>query len=690
MDLYDDISCIKGIGPKTKNILNTCGITTVMDMLLYVPRDYERAYLSDDGSGAAEGKVIINSVVIGVERDVRTRNRKVISTVIFRAGATIIKGKWFNQPYMKDKFILNEHYAISGKLQDFKGEKVIINPIIVTNKNFQNTALNNNHNHSKNAYTITPKYPLKESISNNFFIKVISNILDSIEIIENLPQQLIKRHNLCSLHSAINNIHRPERLEDLLEAQRRIKFQELFTYSLKVFMLKEFINNSQKGISFKISPDLKLLKESLPFTLTKAQSKVIREILIDQKSNKQMNRLVQGDVGSGKTIVAIISMFNIVKNGYQAAMMAPTEILANQHYTEILNVLKEFNLNIRLLCGSTTSKQKDIIKQELKDGNIDIIVGTHALLEEDVQFKNLAMVVADEQHRFGVMQRSKLFSKGKNVDTLVMTATPIPRTLALYLYGDLDVSIIDELPPGRQKIETSYVEKNKSDKVYKFAIKEIKNGRQVYIVCPLVEENEEISINSVEKLYLTLKEGYFKDIEVAVLHGKMPNKLKDEIMNKFKNNEIKVLISTTVIEVGINVPNASLMIIENAERFGLAQLHQLRGRVGRGVYKSYCILLADIKNEIVKKRLEIIKESNDGFKIAEEDLKIRGSGELFGFKQHGENNLLLADVVEDIALLKAANQEAKKLVKSNDENDIRIKNEIIKKLDHTSRFICFN
>jgi ATP-dependent DNA helicase RecG len=690
MDLYDDISSLKGVGPKMKNLLYNCGIFTVMDILLYLPRDYERIYVHNDASEVIDSKVILSCTAVAIERDIRTKNRRVISTVIFRTGNTTVKGKWFNQPYMKDKFIINENYVISGKLQDYRGEKTIINPIIVNNVNSQTKEPSFTDNRSENNFTIIPKYPLKEGLTNNFLVKIISHILGSIKILENLPQQLIKKHKLCSLEKAINNIHCPKTLEDLTEAQKRIKFQELFTYSLKVLMLKDFINNSKEGIAFKVSPELKILKEGLPFTLTNAQSKVIREILINQKSNKQMNRLVQGDVGSGKTIVAIISMFNVAKNGYQAAMMAPTEILANQHYVEIKHILKNFDLNIGMLTGSTPAKQKDIIKQDLKDGNIDIIVGTHALLEDDVQFKKLAMVVTDEQHRFGVMQRSKLFNKGNNVDVLVMTATPIPRTLALYLYGDLDVSIIDELPPGRQKIETSYVEERKADKVYKFALKEIHNGRQVYIVCPLVEDNEELSITSVEKLYLNLKLSYFKDVEVAILHGKMPNKLKDEIMNKYKNGHIKVLVSTTVIEVGINVPNASVMIIQNAERFGLSQLHQLRGRVGRGEYKSYCILVANIKNEIVKKRLEIIKESNDGFKIAEEDLKIRGSGELFGFRQHGENSLLLADVIEDIELLKAANLEAKKLIKSSDEKDIKVKNEIIKKLDHTSKFICFN
>jgi ATP-dependent DNA helicase RecG len=347
-------------------------------------------------------------------------------------------------------------------------------------------------------------------------------------------------------------------------------------------------------------------------------------------------------------------------------------------------------LNIGLLRGNMPSKEKAAIKEDLRSGRIGIIVGTHALLEEDVVFKNLGIVVTDEQHRFGVMQRSTLFNKGKNIDILVMTATPIPRTLALYLYGDLDVSIIDELPPGRQKIETFYIDERKKAKVYEFALKEIVQGRQVYVVCPLVEENEELSINSVEKLFNELSEHYFKGIDVAILHGKMPNKLKEDIMNKFKNNEIKVLISTTVIEVGINVPNATVMIIENAERFGLAQLHQLRGRVGRGSFKSYCILVANIKNEIVQRRLEIIQQNSDGFKIAEEDLKMRGSGELFGFRQHGENNLILADLINDLELLKLANSEAKKLLISNSKDDIDIKAHIFRQFEQTSKFICFN
>ncbi|MCM8710582.1 ATP-dependent DNA helicase RecG [Clostridium sp. SYSU_GA19001] len=693
MDLYSEISYIKGIGPKMKELLNNCGINNVIDLLLYFPRDYEKILLDKNLDSTKDGnKVVINCTVIKIDRDVRTKTKRVISTVVFKYNNGIIKGKWFNQPYMKEKFVLRKQYTISGKIQSFKGERMLINPTIINNKDniIMNSSIQYLSDKNENAgYKLVPKYPLREGLTNNFLIKIISETLKCITISENLPIWLIKKYEFCSLDKAIRNIHNPESNEALLKARKRLKFQELFIFSLKMIMLKDFINNS-RGIAFSISPDLKVLKEQLPFNLTNSQSRVIREILLDEKKNKQMNRLVQGDVGSGKTIVAIISMFNVVKNGYQAALLAPTEILANQHYLETQQILKSFNINISLLTGSVSQKQKEIIKSELKEGNIDIIVGTHALLEENVEFKNLGIVVTDELHRFGVIQRSMLFNKGKNVDILVMTATPIPRTLSLYLYGDLDVSIIDELPPGRQKIETFYVEHNKKDKVYKFAAEEIKKGRQAYVVCPLVEENDELSINSVEKLYRDLVNNYFKEEEISILHGKMANKTKDEIMNKFKNGEIKILVSTTVIEVGINVPNATVMIIENAERFGLAQLHQLRGRVGRGSFKSYCILIANIKNDIVEKRLQILKNSNDGFQIAEEDLKIRGSGELFGVRQHGESNFILSDLINDIELLKAANAEAKKLLKSQKEEDIKFKNEIIKKIEQTSQFICFN
>jgi len=377
-------------------------------------------------------------------------------------------------------------------------------------------------------------------------------------------------------------------------------------------------------------------------------------------------------------------------NGYQGAMMAPTEILAKQHYYEAEKVFKDFNITIELLTGSTTEKNKNLIKEKLLKGEIDLIIGTHALIEDNVQFKNLGLIITDEQHRFGVGQRTRFGNKREDIDVLVMSATPIPRTLCLYLYGDLEVSIIDTLPPGRKPIDTYYLSTQEKGRIYNFALEEIKKGRQIYVVCPLVEENEDMKLSSVTALYEELKKTYFKSMEIAILHGKMSNKDKNLIMSEFKEGNIKVLISTTVIEVGVNVPNATVMIIENAERFGLSQLHQLRGRVGRGSHKSYCVLVANIKSETTKKRMDIMKNSNDGFYIAEQDLKLRGSGEMFGLRQSGENGLILSDLSEDFQLFKIANQEAKKFINNKDEENKRILKEIMINLEKSTSYICFN
>ena len=679
MNLREDIGSLKGVGEVTCKNLNRCCIFNILDLLLYFPRDYDIISSCSDLKGNTEGKVMIDCKVNSIERDIRTKTGKIISTIVFENKNGLFKAKWFNQPYVKKKFKIDAEYRIAGKIQQYRGSSVITNPKVVS--------VNSN---SKIEEKILPIYPLKSGITNNTFIKLISYVLTKVSIDENLPKWIITKYKLCSLDRAIRIIHNPVNFRELREGKKRLKFQELFTYSLKVLMLKECFRKNKKGVAFKIAPELIELKNKLPYKLTKAQNKVIREILIDEKREVPMNRLLQGDVGSGKTVVALIAIFNVVKNGYQAVLMAPTEILAQQHYEEATKLLEGFDVGIELLCGSVTPKNKDEIKEKLKMGEIDIIIGTHALIEDNVEFKNIGIVVTDEQHRFGVMQRSKLVNKGDHVDTLIMTATPIPRTLSLYLYGDLNVSTIDELPPGRQKIDTYYRDKNSRDKVYKFALEEIKRGRQVYVVCPLVEENEELDLSSVEDMYEELKEKYFKNIQIDILYGKMQPKLKEEKMNKFKNGEIKAIISTTVIEVGINVPNATVMIIENAERFGLAQLHQLRGRVGRGSYKSYCILIADIKNDIIRKRMEIMRSSNDGFFIAEQDLKIRGSGEIFGFRQHGEDGLVFSNLVEDINVLKEANWEAKRLLASKDEEDIRIKEEILNNLERTSKFISFN
>lgn len=700
MDLLESAGSIKGVGPKTERALNNCGIFTLMDLLLYFPRDYEKIELGNNSlNSSISDKVMIKCRAAVIKGDFRTRNGKIITTIIFNRGKEKIVAKWFNQPYMKNKFVIGRDYILTGKLDKKSSEITIVNAVAdpncdryVSNENEMAIDKTTDNSIEKKcvSYKVSPKYSLKGALHNSFFIKTINGILTQVKIKENLPSYVIEQYKFCNLDFAVRNIHNPINLEALAEARRRLKFQELFTFSLKILMLKDYLNRNCEGIPFKIATELTALKENLPFNLTNAQSLVVRQILIDEKKKTPMNRLVQGDVGSGKTIVAIIAMFNVVKNGYQCALMAPTEILATQHYNEVQKILNGFNVNVKLLCGSLSAKEKQNVKKELSEGLVDIIIGTHALIEDNVEFKNLGMIVTDEQHRFGVMQRSKLFNKGKNVDVLVMTATPIPRTLALYLYGDLDVSIINELPPGRQSIETTYTSKENKAAAYEHALKEISKGRQIYIVCPLVEDNEDLDLSSVEKLYEELKEQYFSNIEIEILHGKMPSKLKDEIMNRFKSGETKAIISTTVIEVGINVPNATMMIVENAERFGLSQLHQLRGRVGRGEHKSYCILIADIKNKITRKRMEIMKKSSDGFYIAEEDLKIRGSGELFGVRQHGIDNLLLSDIACDMELLKIANAEAKKILKSKDKEDIRVKNEILFKIEKSSKFICFN
>ncbi len=677
MEISNKISSLKGVGVKTSNLLLKCGISNLEELLLYFPRDYEQYTFFSDIKKCVENKrIIIRCCAVKIEKDFRSREGRIISAAVFNDGENNFKAKWFNQPYAKGKLVPGEFYNLAGKVQIIKNEYVIFNPVIYP------PAVENDF--------IEPVYPLKEGLTNKLFSKLISQVLEKSFIKDNLPEYLISNYKLFTLDGAIRTIHKPENFTELNKALERLKFQELLIYSIKMFKLKDYINENKEGVSFRISEDLKKLKEILPFPLTEAQNRTLREILTDQKKLTPMNRLIQGDVGSGKTIVALISAFNVVKNGYQAAILAPTEILASQHLQEAKKLFENFNINVEILTGSLSEKQKEKIKEQLKAGEIDIIIGTHALLEDNVEFFRLGFVVTDEQHRFGVLQRSKLYNKGNNIDVLVMTATPIPRTLSLYLYGDLDISVIDELPPGRQKISTYYVDKKSRDRIYKFALKEIQNGRQVYVVCPLVEENSQNEVSSVEKLYEELKKDYFQDVEAEILHGKLSPKIKDAAMSRFKTGETKILISTTVIEVGINVPNASLIIIEDADRFGLAQLHQLRGRVGRGSQQSYCILVTDAANEITQKRMEIIKSSNDGFYIAEQDMKLRGCGEVFGFKQHGEDGLLLSNIIEDINILKISNVEAKRLINSKDEKDIVFVRGIFDKIKDNSRYICFN
>lgn len=677
MNIYSDISSLKGVGPKATEKLNRCGIFNILDILLYFPRDYEFV----DGNTEfelidGEEKTILECKTVAFRADVRTKNGKILTNIEFEYNGHKVFAKWFNQKYIKNNFVKGKKYNLMGKFKRVGNTLEVIAPVIACKEAISSE--------------IIPKYPLKGDISNKLFEKIIHEILSKTEIKENLSKEIIEKYSLISLNNAIRNIHFPQNKEELENAKNRLKFQELFTYSLKLLLLKKSLKNKSKGLSFEWVNELKEFKAKLPFPLTDAQTRVVRDILRDQKNSAPMNRLVQGDVGSGKTIVALIAIFNVIKNNYQCAFMAPTEILANQHFIEAKKVFEDFDIEIELLTGGTTAKEKKRIKEKIKENIPILIIGTHALFQEDVEFSNLGLVITDEQHRFGVEQRSKLINKGKQADCLVMTATPIPRTLALYLYSDLDVSIIDELPPGRKPIDTRFYQDVSRDSAYELAYEEVKKGRQVYIVCPLIEEDEKEQLNSVETVYEKVINGVFRGLEVEMLHGKMKGNEKEEIITRFKENKTKILISTTVIEVGVNVPNASVMIIENAERFGLAQLHQLRGRVGRGEYESFCILIAKAKSNITQKRMQIMTESNDGFFIAEQDLKLRGAGEMFGRNQSGDAGLILADLYEDINILRCARLEANEIIKNNSNVNIELLREIMKSLDNNSRYICFN
>ena len=519
---------------------------------------------------------------------------------------------------------------------------------------------------NRNTGKIIPIYPLTYSLSQNTIRKIIESGLAEVKnkLEESLPQYILEKYNLYDYNTAINQIHFPNNFANFNLAKKRLVFEELFSMQLALLSLKNKYEIKKPGIEFSKDAKMSDVIDILPFKPTGAQLRVLEEIDRDMESSKPMNRLLQGDVGSGKTAVALIAAYKAVKSGYQAVIMAPTAILASQHLETFNDILKDSGIRCELLISGITKKKKTEMLERLEKGEIDILIGTHAVLEENVKFNKLGLVVTDEQHRFGVRQRSIIVEKGNNPDVLVMTATPIPRTLALILYGDLDISIIDELPPNRKKIETYAVTKGMEQRVNNFIIKNVQEGRQCYVVCPLVEENEEIDAKSVIEIYEAYKKEVFPDLRVEYLHGKMKQKDKDSIMEEFKNGNIDILISTTVIEVGVNVPNSNIMIIENAERFGLAQLHQLRGRVGRGEYQSYCILKYQGKSQIIRERMKVISSTNDGFVISEKDLELRGSGEFFGTKQHGIPEFKIANLFEDIGILKQVQGIAMEIIDS--------------------------
>ena len=558
---------------------------------------------------------------------------------------------WFNQVYIKDRIKEGQTYLFYGKVSSVTGSRA----------NLESCSIYDVDQLDK-IQGLYPIYPLTAGITQNYLFKLISSLIidNGILIKEIFDDDFRRKYNLVEANYAMQNIHFPKTFDVVNIARKRVIFEELFLFQLALMNMKDKNIISTNTNSYSDLDDSEFLK-IIPFELTNAQKKVIAQIKQDMTAKVVMNRLVQGDVGSGKTMVAAIAMYLAVKNGYQAALMAPTTILANQHYLELSNYFEKLDISVEIISSSTTKRQKEKIIERLKSKEIDILIGTHSIIEDNVEFNNLGLVVTDEQHRFGVKQRMKLSSKGNVVDTIVMTATPIPRSLAIVLYGDLDLSIIDELPPGRKPVETCVVNDSYNQRVYNFLRNQIKEGRQVYVVCPLVEENEELDLNSVEKLFEDYKKE-FKDFNVAILHGKMKNKEKDEIMQNFKANDIQILISTTVIEVGISVPNATVMVIENADRFGLAALHQLRGRVGRGSASSYCILKSNNKSPMARQRLEIMLKSNDGFEIAQKDLELRGPGDFFGIRQSGMPEFKLANLLTDTKVLEQTQEAVKDII----------------------------
>ncbi len=651
--INESIQYVKGIGPKKAEKLNKLGIYTIKDLLYYFPRQFEdRSIIKKIAQLEDEEKVTVKALITNIE-SYTPKKGMTITRIDVKDDTGFAKLTFFNREYIKNTFRVGDSILAFGKVKK-NGRFVELNSCELEYLSAS----------PKNIGKLVPVYPLSYGVTNKDIMNTVRMVFENkdIKIPEYMPEYLLKKYRLCGIEYAIKNIHFPKDKESLKIALYRLIFEELLVLQLGLFMYKGG-SSDEKGILFKRNQRLDEVLKSLPFSLTRAQNRALNEIIDDMCSEKVMNRLVQGDVGSGKTVVALLALAECVFNGYQGALMAPTEILAQQHYESFTETFEDIGINVELLTGSVTKKQKEGILQRAKDGEIDILIGTHALIEDNVEFKNIGLVITDEQHRFGVRQRGKLSSKGESPDILVMTATPIPRTLALILYGDLDISIIDELPPGRQPIETIAVEKKKRDKVYNSLVRrEVDKGRQVYIVCPLVEESETLDITSATETAEEIKRDFFPDLRVGLLHGKMKPSEKDTIMTAFKNHELDILVSTTVIEVGVNVPNSTLMIIENAERFGLAQLHQLRGRVGRGKHQSYCVLIYGSNSEVCRKRMSIMEETNDGFKISEKDLEIRGPGEFFGTMQHGVPELKVANLFKHMKILKTVQQEARIII----------------------------
>ena len=650
------ITELKGIGEKYAQLLGRLSVYTVEDLVGLYPRDYELyqepAFISTLSPDYENTNVVIDGVVSKKIDVYHTGKLAVISTFINDENGDRIKCTWFNMPFLKSSLKLGMRYIFRGRFVIKNGIKILEQPQMYTRSQY-----------SEIEGTMQPIYPLTKGLSNKTVANAVHQALEKFDAgleKEYIPGYVRQKNELAEHNYAVVNIHFPKSMEDYIQARKRLAFEEFFLFVLAVRSLRNSNERIPNGYIIQNDSRTDDFIEKLPFSLTNGQKSAWTEVKKNMSGKGLMSRLIQGDVGSGITIIAVLALMNTAYAGYQAAMMVPTEVLAKQQYDSITKMFNNMGveLNVSLLVGSMTAAAKRKVYEDIENGRTDIVIGTHAVIQEKVIFKNLALVITDEQHRFGVNQRRDLSDKGNNPHILVMSATPIPRTLAIIVYGDLDISVIDELPAERLPIKNCVVDESYRPNAYKFIENQVHAGRQAYVICPMVEDSENIEAENVIDYAKKLSGELPDDIKVEYLHGKMKASQKNEIMEKFSKNEINVLVSTTVIEVGVNVPNATVMMVENAERFGLAQLHQLRGRVGRGGFQSYCIFVSGNKSKKTKDRLEILNKTNDGFKIAEEDLKLRGPGDFFGVRQSGDFDFGIADIYTDAKVLKSASEAA--------------------------------
>ena len=670
MQLNSSIQEVKGIGEKTAALFQKINIETVQDAILFYPRTYIQFPEVKHADQVAEGEIAAVYGQISQKPIVkRVRSMQITVTSLTSLGARL-ELVWFRLPYIKNMLHPGESYIFYGKVQKKNGRLCMEQPAVYTQEQYRGM-----------EQLLLPVYSLPKGISNQLMTKTERAILMEEQLFRDyLPEQLREKHQLCEYNYATKQIHFPDNMDTLIDARKRLVFDELFLFVLSLQYQKEKHEKEKNLFSFHDDAFIDGLIQQLPYRLTNAQLRVIKEIEKDMRGPDVMQRLIQGDVGSGKTVLAFLAMADAAHNGYQSAIMAPTEVLAKQHFQSFTEMCDLFGLDypLILITGSMTAKQKREAYQKLAESPNALVIGTHALIQEKVIYQDLALVITDEQHRFGVKQRETFSGKGQTPHILVMSATPIPRTLAIILYGDLDISVVDEVPAKRLPIKNCVVDTRYRPKAYQFIEKEIRAGHQAYVICPLVEESENMEAENVADYAKQLKEELPEDIVIGVLHGQMKPAQKNKVMEQFAANEIQVLVSTTVVEVGVNVPNATVMMIENAEHFGLAQLHQLRGRVGRGDAQSYCIMVNVSGSKESMKRLDILNKSNDGFQIASEDLKLRGPGDFFGIRQSGEMQFALADIYQDAYILQKAADDVKQLL----EDDPSLEGEEHQNLKH--------